>query len=335
MRTTRIKKAQRGMALLAAAFALGLGLGVVRADAQDDSTGRFSFEIFGGIQGFDPRDLNLRAESDTIVQLFQFDSFLDYRLNQGYIENWQRSQGGTRGRIEIGIPAGFRLKCRVAGSLSISLGLSYFRGGRSSDLLFEYDSIDTLGFQNKEFLTYAPYSLSLSAWMPRLGLHYEHRLGAKWSLEGMIAGGPIFASCRTQSVLNYSWHVVGQDYDWPTFSQDVSLEEEGTGTALGLEAAARLNFRLAARWGLFLSAGYAYQKIGSISGEGTEIRDGITRTWEGAWAIKRDLMAAPWGELPIDYPTADWPAGSSGQRVRDFVLDLSGFQLTLGAVYRF
>jgi len=339
MRTAgKTTRTRFGLAISAmAVFALVLSFSpiIVQAGETGIRVGRFQIEIFGGAMGLDPRDLNLRSEYDATLQTFQFDSFLDYWQAQGNILAWSKEELGERGNIKICFPLGLRVRYQLSGRVSLSLGVAGLRTGRSEDLLIEYDSQYPNGRQYLETLAYSPYTLSLSALLPQVGVHYEQRLSGRFGLEGGLAAGPVFARCRYLSDLNYAWHIVGTGFDWPAFDQHVRLEENGSGTGFGLEAAARLNYRPAERWGLFLSAGYAYRKIRAISGEGSESRDNLRQVWEGNWAVRSEQMVAPWGEVTLEFPTAYWPADSAASRARDFALDLSGFQLNAGVFFRF
>ncbi|MCX6566477.1 MAG: hypothetical protein NTW38_08680 [Candidatus Aminicenantes bacterium] len=320
-----------------AVFALVLSVGpiIVQAGETGNRAGRFQIEIFGGAMRLDPRDLNLRSEYDATLQAFRFDSFLNYWQAQGNILSWSKGEQDERGTIKAGFPLGLRVRYRLSGPVSISVGVVGLRAGRSKNLLIEYNSQYSNGWYYRETLEYSPYTLSLSAILPQVGVHYEKPLSGRLGLEGSLSAGPIFARCRYLSNLDYSWHITGTGFDWPAFDQNVRLEENGSGTGFGLEAAARLNYQPAERWGLFLSAGYAYRKIKAISGEGSEIRDDVRQTWEGSWAVGSEQMVAPWGEATLEFPTAYWPDGSAVSRVRDFALDLSGFQLKAGVFYKF
>jgi hypothetical protein len=81
---------------------------------------------------------------------------------------------------------------------------------------------------------------------------------------------------------------------------------------------------------LFLEGVYSYQVVKKITGKGREIRGDVETAWEGRWAIKKEMIAAPWGTMEAEFPTNYWPEGSTSSRVRDFRLDFSGFQARIG-----
>ncbi|MDH5744883.1 MAG: hypothetical protein OEZ52_15170, partial [Candidatus Aminicenantes bacterium] len=113
------------------------------------------------------------------------------------------------------------------------------------------------------------------------------------------------------------------------------LEKKGSGTGIALDVGGRLAYPLFESLRIFLEGGYAYQVTKNISGDGREIKDDSSETWDGRWSIKREEIRTPWGELVLDIPTNYWPTNSDSEKLRDFELDLSGFQLRLGLSFRF
>ena len=57
-------------------------------------------------------------------------------------------------------------------------------------------------------------------------------------------------------------------------------------------------------------------------------------TWEGDWGMKTWIKDKPWTRFEHLYPSNQWGNEELLKRVRDFRLDLSGFQLTLGFFFR-
>ena len=116
----------------------------------------------------DPRDLNLRSESDAALQTFQFDSFLDYWRAQGNILSWSKGEQDERGKIKAGFPAGLARQIPdLPARFPYPPASSVSRPSRSENLLIEYDSqYSTPAGHYRETLTYSPYTLSLSALHP-------------------------------------------------------------------------------------------------------------------------------------------------------------------------
>ena len=84
-----------------------------------------------------------------------------------------------------------------------------------------------------------------------------------------------------------------------------------------------------------MEGAYAYQKVGTLSGSGSETRDGVTESWEGDWRIQQVEMVTQWGSRSLEYPTSFSGDLPDSDAARDFDLDLSGFQLRLGMLIRF
>ena len=145
----------------------------------------------------------------------------------------------------------------------------------------------------------------------------------------------MFADCRYLSDWSYEWVTEGPGYRYMTYSNTGVLEEEGSGIGIALDLGGRLSYPIIRRFEIFLEASYTYQVVKSISGSGREERNGRSATWDGQWSIKNETVAAAWGELESEFPTGYWPTNSEEDRLRDFELDLSGFQLKLGLSFRF
>ena len=98
----------------------------------------------------------------------------------------------------------------------------------------------------------------------------------------------------------------------------------------------RLNRMLGRRFGFFVETAYTYCRIKSLEGSGREALIGIPgeTTWEGTWGIKKEEIHVLWGDKEVLVPTNYWAGWIESQRERDFVLDLSGFRLVLGIVFR-
>jgi hypothetical protein len=145
----------------------------------------------------------------------------------------------------------------------------------------------------------------------------------------------MFADCQYFTDWSYEWVTEGPGYLYVTYSSTGILEEKGSGTGISLDLGGRLNYPIISSFEIFLEASYAYQVVKSVSGPGREEIDGRTATWDGRWGIKGETVSAPWSEIETESPTGYWPNNSEDDRIRDFELDLSGFQLRLGLSFRF
>lgn len=296
---------------------------------------KFQVELYGGIMFLKPSDLNLFLSHDRRMQEFSFDSYFDHLVATEQIESWTQNQEGEWKEIRRSYPIGGRLKYYLSETIAFSVGFKYMSSKHTSELEFQYSRNELSDEQYNESIRYSPYSLSAKAYIPTLGFHIAKKMKNVLVLEGFITGGPIFAECQYLSEWSYEWVTEGPDYRYVTYNNSGTLEEEGSGTGIALELGGRFSYPIIKSFDIFLEASYAYQGVKSISGTGREERDGRTETWDGTWAIKSETVTTAWGQFGTEFPTNYWPNDSEEDKVRDFELDLSGFQLKLGLSFRF
>jgi hypothetical protein len=314
--------------------------GVISQYAFDPEPGRadgkWQLEVFGGFASLNPADLNMRADYDEMARMFYYDDYLQYQKGQGLIASFTKANEGGRAEfLRHAIPLGMRLRYRLAGWLDLSIGFTRFAGDRTSRFKNSYQVTGNNGLPSSYSEEFSDYTLSSRGQIPSFGAHLGTRLSRNLRLEGYLAGGPLFAECL------YSFSYRTQE-PFPASEasrespEDGILEERGTGTGLSIELGTRLDLRLRDRLGIFLEGGYAYQKVGSISGPGMRSIASHRDTWEGEWGIKQDVKVEPWGTGRFLWPSNGWTIFSgSWWRSRDFKLDLSGFQVRIGLSYRF
>lgn len=297
---------------------------------------RFQIEFYGGFTTLNPSDLNLFVDYDNSIQEFHYDSLLDYLQSNGQIRSWNGVKEAERKKIKNALPLGGRLRYHVNNSLAISIGFRYFSREHESDFDFEYTRNEIEGEQYSESSTFFPYSLSVKAYVPHVGIHLMKKVKGALMLEGYFSGGPLFAECSYFSNWRYEWRIrEANQSEYLVFQRAGTLEEKGTGTGIAIDLGGRIKYPLIKNLGIFLEAGYAYQVVKNVSGSGSELNGEFSETWDGRWAIKQEQIRTPWGELEAELPTNFWPDGSNEGKVRDFELNLSGFQLRLGLSFRF
>ena len=104
-----------------------------------------------------------------------------------------------------------------------------------------------------------------------------------------------------------------------------------------------MNVTLAENLGMFFGGEYLYGKVKKISGEGYWKRSytdsfGLSSSnsgsWEGDWYVMEiSATGLSWGDYETELPESDPQFLDS--KVRDFVLDLSGFRVIFGFFFRF
>ncbi len=294
---------------------------------------RYVVEAYGGLASAAGTDLNRLQGYDQQVQQHLFDSQLDALRNSGQIASWEREQSGERSTIDASRSLGLRVTRRQNATLAFSVGLQYLTAGGSNDVLSQYTRQEYDGNQTIEELSYSPYTLSVKAWAPLVGIHLGRPLGSKLTLEGFLLGGPLFADFEYVSDWSYAFSMRGPDMNGLVFETAGGLDGSGQGTGIAAEVGLGFRFAMGGRFALFAEGGYAYQRVTSPSGPGSQIREGERVVWEGEWALTEDSLSAPWGSVDLERPTNDWPEGSSDGRLGDFDLDLSGFRLTVGVSF--
>ncbi|MBN1221924.1 MAG: caspase family protein [Candidatus Aminicenantes bacterium] len=297
---------------------------------------RWRIEIFGGFSRIDPGDLNLRATFDDMYGTFYGEDYFQYQENQGQILSFVKTnEGGKANLLRHSIPAGMRLRYGLTSWLDISIGFTYFTGARESRYKNAFEVVDSAGSTLLYTDELRNYTLSAKGYIPSFGIHLGKKISSSLRFETFLTGGPLFAECSYFMDWSSGWPISGSSGDFGALEEGY-LEETGKGTGLALQVGAKMDFDFAKRYGLFLEAGYAFQKVSDISGPGTRSLPSHRETWEGDWAMKQDIKALPWGTAHFLWPSNGWNFfQGTWWRARDFELDLSGFQVKIGLYFRF
>jgi hypothetical protein len=270
---------------------------------------------------------------------FFYDDYFNYLKNLSalsitHIESWDKTQNGKLGSVKGVFPFGARLKYDLSRRFALSLGLTYLSGGRTRLQETVYLRTQYSNKRDEETLLYDPFSASVSGLVPSLGLHCRIPIGGKLEVETYLSGGPLFARCKYSYARNYEWKVFyyinGIWNELPATTDQLSLEQKGSGTGVSLEWAGRLNYNLAPKLSLFIDVSYVYQKVTKISGKSRDNRNGIESNWEGVWQMKEERIHTEWGTLVTEWPNNYWPEGNNFTSKGNFVLDFSGFVLKAG-----
>jgi hypothetical protein len=296
---------------------------------------KLQIEIYSGVSSLKPGDLNLLPRADALSQEFLYEGYNNFLYNNRYIIAWSEASAGEYQEITNGIPLGIRVKYYLNSSLALSLGFRYISREQTSNPSFYYLRTQPDGEEYMDKKDFSLYTLSARGYAPLIGIHLEKSLSKIMTLEGYVAGGPLFTRCRYAVQWQSELLDINTDPFLMLYEETGSLEQEGEGTGISLEGGVRINVSLGNHLGVFLGAGYIYQSAGDISGKGKEVRGSITREWDDIWAIKQENLISFWGEQTLEFPTNYWQDETGGTRARDFTLDLSGFQIQMGLFFRF
>jgi len=297
---------------------------------------RWRAELFGGWGAMTPRDLNMRASRDESDVLFYYDDYLRYRIRQGEIASFSKTDlGGNIRLIKSGLPFGIRIRYSLRSWLDVSLGLSGFKTQRTTTNKNTYQVVGPNGGTTTLTHQFKNYRLEAAGLIPMLGLHVGTRISRAFRLEGSFTGGPMFAACKYSLTYHNQLpnRILSGDF---SDTLDGFIEEEGVGAGLALEASLRAEYQVWDRFGIFIEGGYARRTASSFEGPGTRIEGAERENWEGEWGIKESVDTQPWGAFHSVWPSNGWLGfGDYFWRTRDFKLDLSGAQLRMGVSYRF
>lgn len=299
---------------------------------ETEGSKKIQLELFVDGATFNPADLNLLVDCDNEIQMFFYDSQFTHLTNSNQIRYWSKSKVGKRKKLTYALPVGLRLKYFLSRSLAVSFGMKYLSRDETHSLVFSYVQNRYYGVRFIEQEEYSPYSLSAEGLSAVLGLHLIKNLSDHISLEGYVGGGPLFARCSYLSRWKDSWVIQEMHTTLPANIREGLLEQQGKGTGIAVELGMRMNNQLNKWLGIFVAAGYSYQKVRHLSGSGREVIGQNSQDWIGEWGIKRETIISPWGSLTLEFPTNYWPSGDN--RMRGFVLDMSGFQVRLGLFFR-
>jgi hypothetical protein len=308
------------------------------AQADQENGKKWHIELFGGYSTLNPADLNKRPEFDELFEDYYTEQrYGYYHSNYGDFVTYTGQVNGEFNKIKSAFPIGFRLKYQLNPDLSISVGIKYLANKQTSQVSHRYDIIsvnpDGVQFYDEFTLTREnnPYSLSVKAYVPMVGVHYRLWENRSIHLEGYLAAGPLFAQCDhmrqriASSVDSYEY----------TTTTESSFEMEGSGTGIAVDLGVQIKLRMVQSIHLLVESGYSLQVASNISGPGSvetktwdSNSEGYTEsdTWDGSWAMVESSFNREWGTVRYAFPTNQY--GTQG--LSDFKLNLSGFQIRVG-----
>lgn len=298
--------------------------------------GVVQLEIHGGMMALNPSDLNLRADYEEKHAEFYNDQYYAYHKAAGRISQFTRSAEGGFARITNALPFGFRLRFNLGRRAALSLGLKYMLKTQTSEKTF-FNTAEWTG-SSVWFETVQeevkPLTLRLEGIVPQLGVHYAV-IASDVDLEAYLLGGLVFS----KGEYSLEWDYIYED-GWNYSHSHKTIDEQGQGTGLSLESGLRVTFHFGGHGGAFIEGGYAYQPVDRLKGPGRSeyTRESNTGSippermdWTGDWIIKQQTCREVWGTMSFQYPSNYGDDISSYiLKVRDFRLNLSGFQVRLG-----
>lgn len=294
---------------------------------------RLQLELLQGYTSINPADLNLKITALQNRFKHAFSSYYTYLSSIQYVTSFDQAREGEFRSLKRAFPSGTRLKYYLDNGkhLAVSLGFKYFSKAEVSEVGEKFTIIENSGRESLDSYDFSPFELNVSAYIPHLGIHAGWDLSDFLRMEAFVFGGPIF----TRFGFSYTQHTdVFYADSGIAQNNEYYLEMDGQGKALALESGVQISLDLGRHVSLLLEGGYAYQKLHYLSGSGKEAYGGLEETWEGNWMIKEYVIYRPWGDITRTWPSNYWK-GEEHLKIRDFVLDLSGWQIRLGLAYSF
>lgn len=322
--TTRCGRTARAVFAVATLAVMFLAGGAGRTLAAAD---RIRIDAYGGLMFMNPRDLNLlgRAEEQYNYILFQ-ERLIGWTY--GYFPN-------DFPKLTKALPAGLRLRYGLSRKFDLSVEVEAFREVEEASLAgtFFYDE----GYTLTESKAYDPFRLGVRALSVLGGIQYRINAGRSTEIELGATAGWAWARFDFLSSWTAALDVVSGGEIINSSVDGASLEGDGNGSAPVAKLMIRLNRALGRRWGFFVETAASYCRIRSPEGGGREtILDVPGETvWSGVWAVKREEIDLPYDKAVVLVPTNYWQGWVTGQRERDFVLDVSGLRLVAGFYLRF
>lgn len=299
--------------------------------SKDSGKKKFQLEVIAGFSFLNPEDLNSNAMLREQFIKFWYEDRYDYYVRVGHIQSNVTSQEGEFRTIKSALPLGLRFKYFVIQPFAISLGFKYLARSSKSNVRHHLTISENDGTQVNHKHEYFPFNISVKAFIPTIGIHFEKGLFKDIGFEIFVCGGPLLGQCVYS--LDYKYENVTNGNLISTSAYN--FEEKGSGTGIALDGCIRMNYSMSEHLGLFVETGYAYQKVEDLKGPGYIKSNGEVEEWEDEWGMKEYYKAEYWGIMDSMYASNSWEFPENYLWIREFKLDLSGFQARIGISYRF
>jgi hypothetical protein len=292
---------------------------------------KYQLELFGGYSLVNPGDLNAVIDFREQYMNFWYVDSYEYYSRVGYFHSLSQDRELDYRRIKNAFPFGIRLKYYFNKAMAFSVGVQYISNRKDSNAFYHVAFSENDGTRQDYTWKYAPISISARGIIPSLGIHLEKRLSDTLGFEVFASGGPLFSNVS----YNYDYVIEHSSNGNLISTRRILLEEKGKGTGYSFDGGIRMNVALGNRLGLFVEGGYAFRWMSKPEGPGQTVDNGETDSWRGEWGMKEYYAAEYWGVHELEYPSNHWDPEEFTYRLRNFKLDLSGFQVRIGLSYRF
>ena len=277
---------------------------------------KFKLELSSNLLFASPGHFNFLPETEQQYLSFYFDPIYDSANARGSFDS-----------IQSLFSVNTRLNYALSSKINLSVGFSYLWKNQISDYHITYTRDEEWRIVT-DVLDYPEMVMQVRAIIPSLGIHYSLPVSSKMTILGSLSGGPVFASIHYNNELIQTITSDFGDSIFPFWSSEKSLTMEGQGTGISLTGSIRLEQDFSRSLGIAIEGGYAWQRVGKISGDGSMTIDGIRTNFSGEWGLVKEDILTDWGETQLIFSTNNWD--EFGQKSEDFILDLSGFYINIG-----
>lgn len=306
---------------------------------------KWFLEFYGGYSSLSPSDLHTGAQYlENFYDWYYEEQYLYYSSIYSDYFHFSGSKTGEFQKINKGFPLGFRIKYHTTSRLAFSLGLQYLSGKETSSIKYQFQVRSAIPDEPhfvedyERTLQLSPLLISVKGYTPVLGVHYVISLSRSLFFESFLTGGLLFAQYRSHGRKTFKESNI-YDY-WEESIEEYDYKGKGIGYSLG--AGIRSEWLAVRNIGLFIECGYTFQKAGRVFGPGTydycyrdsnapEICD-PTGSWEGYWGLSSVSLSKEWGDFSKKRLSTF--KNKTNFAVKNFHLDLSGFQLRIGLSLR-
>ncbi len=308
---------------------------------QNNKKNKLIFEFYGGYSTLNPSDLHTGAQySENFYDWYYEDRYQHYSSAYSDYFHFTGSKTGEFQKINNAFPIGFRIKFSTSQRVAFSLGFQYISKEEISNIKYSYQVRSAIPDEPHFVEDYtrvielSPLSISIKGYTPLLGIHYGIPLSRSLLLEGFVTGGLLFARFRFNGTHTFKETNI-YEY-WEESIEEYEYKGKGIGYSLG--TGVRAEWLAVRNIGLFIESGYSFQKAGRIFGPGVydycysdsnapQICE-PTDSWEGYWGLSSVSLSREWGEFSGKRLGAY--RAKTKVAVKNFHLDLSGFQLRIG-----
>ncbi|MDD8025755.1 MAG: hypothetical protein PHI34_04525 [Acidobacteriota bacterium] len=297
----------------------------------------FHLEFTGGWVAISPDDLNRTVDYEnsylTHYYLNRY-AYYDNLYGDAYSARNVFSGGQEFESLQSVTPLGAAIRYQASPTFSLSLGVQYIRGVKSSDVDLDVMIDDASAGASTAQYRNDGLTVSVKSWMPYLSANFGWDLFKFLRTEIFVMGGPIIGDLRAWDQRFES--VVTEEGTVSSGSR--TMEITGHSTSVAVEIGGQVRIKLLPFVEIFGQAGYAFRQLNQIQGlQSIQTLSELPTASEslyslsGTWGVNWERPSSAWGSSSLPLLTTNF---ANGTRTTVANVDLSGFQVTAGLSIR-